>query len=52
MFVVIFIIDIEVEIDWIVCKCLDLCLFFDLDSNNNFWEKFVKDIDGELLIVS
>ena len=44
--------DTEAEIDWIVRKCLDLRLFPDPDSNNNFWEKSVKDIDGELLIVS
>lgn len=44
--------DTEAEIDWMVRKCLDMRLFPDLDSNSNRWEKSVKDIDGELLIVS
>ncbi|NES03182.1 MAG: D-tyrosyl-tRNA(Tyr) deacylase [Okeania sp. SIO2F4] len=44
--------DTEAEIDWMVRKCLDMRLFPDQDSNNNRWEKSVKDIDGELLIVS
>ncbi|NEQ38513.1 MAG: D-tyrosyl-tRNA(Tyr) deacylase [Okeania sp. SIO3I5] len=44
--------DTEAEIDWMVRKCLDMRLFPDPDSDNNRWEKSVKDIDGELLIVS
>ncbi|NEQ71975.1 MAG: D-tyrosyl-tRNA(Tyr) deacylase [Okeania sp. SIO2C9] len=44
--------DTEVEIDWMVRKCLDLRLFPDPDSNNNRWEKSVKEINGELLIIS
>ncbi|MDE5075851.1 MAG: D-aminoacyl-tRNA deacylase [Trichodesmium sp. St5_bin2_1] len=44
--------DTEAEIDWMVRKCLDMRLFPDPDNNNNRWEKSVKDIDGELLIVS
>ncbi|MCL2932561.1 MAG: D-aminoacyl-tRNA deacylase [Trichodesmium sp. MAG_R03] len=44
--------DTEAEIDWMVRKCLDIRLFPDLDSNSNRWAKSVKDIDGELLIVS
>ncbi len=44
--------DTEAEIDWMVRKCLDMRLFPDQDSNNNRWEKSVKDMDGELLIVS
>ena len=44
--------DTEAEIDWMVRKCLEMRLFPDPDSNNNRWEKSVKDIDGELLIVS
>ncbi len=44
--------DTEVEIDWMVRKCLDMRLFPDPDSDNNRWEKSVKDIDAELLIVS
>ena len=44
--------DTEVEIDWMVRKCLDMRLFPEPDSDNNRWEKSVKDINGELLIVS
>ncbi|MGD1805358.1 D-aminoacyl-tRNA deacylase [Dapis sp. BLCC M126] len=44
--------DTENEINWMVRKCLDMRLFPDQDSDNNRWEKSVKDIDGELLIVS
>ncbi|MEB3340660.1 D-aminoacyl-tRNA deacylase [Okeania sp.] len=44
--------DTETEIDWMVRKCLNIRLFPDPNSNNNRWEKSVKDIDGELLIVS
>ena len=44
--------DTEAEIDWMVRKCLDMRLVPDPDNNNHRWEKSVKDIDGELLIVS
>ncbi len=38
--------DTEVEIDWMVRKCLDIRLFPDLNSDNSRWEKSVKDIDA------
>ncbi|MGB3508071.1 MAG: D-aminoacyl-tRNA deacylase [Microcoleaceae cyanobacterium] len=46
--------DTEVELDWMAHKCLDMRLFsdIDIDSNSNRWEKSVKDIGGELLVVS
>lgn len=43
--------DTEVEIDWMVRKCLDLRLFPE-DTDSNKWEKSVVDIQGELLVVS
>ncbi|MDJ0843154.1 MAG: D-aminoacyl-tRNA deacylase [Crocosphaera sp.] len=39
------------EISWIVRKCLELRLFSDED-NQGKWTKSVKDIEGELLVIS
>ena len=43
--------DTEVEIDWMVRKCLDLRLFPG-DSDSSKWDKSIVDIQGELLVVS
>ena len=42
--------DTEVEIDWMVNKCLNLRLF--PDDNGNSWDCSVQEIGGELLVVS
>ncbi|HLO86564.1 MAG TPA: D-aminoacyl-tRNA deacylase [Nostocaceae cyanobacterium] len=42
--------DTEVELDWMVRKCLELRLF--PDSEGNGWQKSVLEIGGELLVVS
>ncbi|HLP87262.1 MAG TPA: D-aminoacyl-tRNA deacylase [Nostocaceae cyanobacterium] len=42
--------DTEVELDWMVKKCLELRIFPDGESNG--WQKSVLDINGELLVVS
>lgn len=44
--------DTETELDWMVRKCLDLRLFPDPARDTNGWEKSIKEIDGELLVVS
>lgn len=44
--------DTEVELDWMVRKCLALRLFPDPNSDADRWEKSVLDINGELLVVS
>ncbi|MEO0969268.1 MAG: D-aminoacyl-tRNA deacylase, partial [Cyanobacteria bacterium J06639_18] len=41
----------NVEIDWMVRKCLDLRLFPEHEGGDR-WEKSVEEICGELLIVS
>ncbi|HBB35220.1 MAG TPA: D-tyrosyl-tRNA(Tyr) deacylase [Cyanobacteria bacterium UBA8803] len=44
--------DTEVELDWMANKCLDLRLFPGEDRNSDRWEKSVREIGGELLVVS
>lgn len=44
--------DTEAELDWMTRKCLDLRLFPDPDSDTGRWEKSVRDIRGELLVIS
>ncbi len=43
--------DTNVEIDWMVRKCLDLRLFPEHEGGDS-WEKSVEEICGELLVVS
>ncbi|KST66415.1 D-aminoacyl-tRNA deacylase [Mastigocoleus testarum] len=43
--------DTNVEIDWMVRKCLDLRLFPEHEGGDR-WEKSVEEIGGELLVVS
>ena len=42
--------DTEVELDWMVRKCLDLRLF--PDKAKKPWSKSIADIRGEILVVS
>ena len=44
--------DTEVELDWMVRKCLDLRLFPGHETGTDRWEKSVQEIGGELLVVS
>ena len=44
--------DTEAELTWMVRKCLDLRLFPDPLSSSNRPELSVKDIKGEILVVS
>ncbi|MEO9124121.1 MAG: D-aminoacyl-tRNA deacylase, partial [Microcoleus sp.] len=44
--------DTESELDWMARKCLELRLFPDSASDGGRWDKSVKDIGGELLVVS
>jgi D-aminoacyl-tRNA deacylase len=44
--------DTEVELDWMVRKCLELRLFPDSAKDTGRWDKSVQDIGGELLVVS
>lgn len=44
--------DTEVEIDWMVRKCLELRLFPGGEGTSGKWEKSVVEIGGELLVVS
>ena len=43
--------DTEVELDWMVLKCLQLRLFPG-EEDDGRWQKSVQEIDGELLVVS
>ncbi len=43
--------DTDVELDWMVRKCLDLRLFPDEEEGDR-WQKSIQEIDGELLVVS
>jgi D-tyrosyl-tRNA(Tyr) deacylase len=43
--------DSDVEIDWMVRKCLDLRLFPDEEGGDR-WQKSVQEINGQLLIIS
>lgn len=44
--------DTEIEINWMVRKCLELRLFSDPQTNTRKWEKSIQEIQGELLVVS
>ncbi|MGL4502526.1 MAG: D-aminoacyl-tRNA deacylase [Planktothrix sp.] len=44
--------DTEIEINWMVRKCLELRLFSDPQTNTGKWEKSIQEIQGELLVVS
>ncbi|MCL1473820.1 D-aminoacyl-tRNA deacylase [Argonema antarcticum] len=44
--------DTEVELDWMVRKCLELRLFPEEENGSGRWEKSVQEIGGELLVVS
>lgn len=41
----------DVEIDWMVRKCLELRLFPD-EGRDDRWQKSVQEIGGDLLVVS
>ncbi|MGH7999600.1 MAG: D-aminoacyl-tRNA deacylase [Brasilonema sp.] len=43
--------DTHVELDWMVCKCLELRLFPEGEGDER-WQKSVQEIGGELLVVS
>ncbi|MBW4570613.1 MAG: D-tyrosyl-tRNA(Tyr) deacylase [Tolypothrix carrinoi HA7290-LM1] len=43
--------DTDVEVDWMVRKCLDLRLFPDEEGGDR-WQKSVQEINGELLVIS
>jgi D-aminoacyl-tRNA deacylase len=43
--------DTEAEVDWMVRKCLELRLFGD-ETGANPWQKSVREIGGEILVVS
>jgi D-aminoacyl-tRNA deacylase len=43
--------DTDVEVDWMVRKCLDLRLFPDEEGGDR-WQKSVQEIEGELLVIS
>jgi D-tyrosyl-tRNA(Tyr) deacylase len=43
--------DTDIEVDWMVRKCLDLRLFPDEEGGDR-WEKSVQEINGELLVIS
>ena len=43
--------DTEAELDWMARKCLDLRLFPGEEGSER-WEKSVREIGGELLVVS
>ena len=43
--------DTEIEVNWMVKKCLELRLF-PSEENDNKWEKSIQEINGEILVVS
>ena len=43
--------DTEVEIDWMVRKCLELRLF-DSEEGASRWQKSIREICGEILVIS
>lgn len=43
--------DTEEELDWMARKCLELRLFPN-DAEGDKWEKSVREINGELLVIS
>ncbi|AKG23927.1 D-aminoacyl-tRNA deacylase [Calothrix sp. 336/3] len=43
--------DTEVEVNWMVAKCLDLRIFPGTE-NDGRWQKSIQDIQGDLLVVS
>jgi D-tyrosyl-tRNA(Tyr) deacylase len=44
--------DTDAELDWMARKCLDLRLFPESESSTDRWEKSVREIEGELLVIS
>ncbi|MBP0019794.1 MAG: D-tyrosyl-tRNA(Tyr) deacylase [Cyanobacteria bacterium SBLK] len=44
--------DTEVELDWMVRKCLDLRLFPNPENSEGKWENSIQEIGGEILVVS
>ncbi|WP_036479780.1 D-aminoacyl-tRNA deacylase [Myxosarcina sp. GI1] len=44
--------DTDAELDWMCRKCLELRLFPEDADDSNKWSKSVKDINGEILVVS
>ncbi len=44
--------DTEAELDWMARKCLELRLFPDGAGGESRWDKSVREIGGELLVVS
>jgi D-aminoacyl-tRNA deacylase len=43
--------DTEVEIDWMIKKCLELRLF-PSEIGGDRWERSIQDIQGEILVIS
>jgi D-aminoacyl-tRNA deacylase len=43
--------DTDVEVDWMVGKCLDLRLFPDEEGGDR-WQKSIQEINGDLLVIS
>ncbi|PSF38477.1 D-tyrosyl-tRNA(Tyr) deacylase [Aphanothece hegewaldii CCALA 016] len=43
--------DTDIQLDWMVKKCLELRLF-PAESDGEKWEKSVQDIQGEILVIS
>jgi D-tyrosyl-tRNA(Tyr) deacylase len=43
--------DTEVELDWMVRKCLELRLFKS-QTDGEKWEKSIQEIQGEILVIS
>ena len=44
--------DTEAELDWMARKCLDWRRFPDATSGCDRWDKSVRDLGGELLVIS
>jgi D-tyrosyl-tRNA(Tyr) deacylase len=44
--------DTSAELDWIAKKCLDLRLFPAADRQNGGFDRSVREINGELLVIS
>ncbi|MEM9541856.1 MAG: D-aminoacyl-tRNA deacylase [Cyanobacteria bacterium P01_E01_bin.42] len=44
--------DTEVELDWMVRKCLQLRLFPNPENEDGKWENSLEEIGGEILVVS
>ncbi|MEA5469565.1 D-aminoacyl-tRNA deacylase [Spirulina sp. 06S082] len=44
--------DTEMELDWMVRKCLELRLFPNPDNAEEKWNNSIQEISGEILVVS